>query len=260
MSRIIDRAGETRINNFGSKMIITECRNAHDIDVYFPKYNWIAKNMQYKQFKNGEVKCPYEKRVYGIGYIGEGKYNTWKNGEHTKCYEIWKDMLRRCYSEEYHEKHPTYKDCEVAEEWLSFQNFAKWFDDNYYEIEGQKMELDKDILNKGNKIYSSDNCIFAPERINTLFVKRDKSRGKYPIGVTYSKANKKFQAKCNIYDYKENKNKRKTLGYYDTPQQAFEVYKQFKENYIKEVAEYYKDKIPQKLYDAMYKYEVDIDD
>lgn len=33
-----------------------------------------------------------------------------------------------------------------------------------------------------------------------------------------------------------------------------------KEQHIKEVAEYYKGKIPKKLYDAMYRYEVDIND
>lgn len=36
--------------------------------------------------------------------------------------------------------------------------------------------------------------------------------------------------------------------------------KEFKENYIKEVANEYKDKIPQKLYEAMYRYKVEIDD
>lgn len=122
------------------------------------------------------------------------------------------------------------------------------------------MDLDKDILNKGNKIYSPENCIFVPERINTLFTKRDKLRGEYAIGVSYYKYNRKFLVRCNIYNFEENKSKGIHLGYYDTPQQAFEVYKQFKEQHIKEVAEYYKGKIPKKLYDAMYRYEVDIND
>lgn len=66
--------------------------------------------------------------------------------------------------------------------------------------------------------------------------------------------------KCSVYDFEENKQKLIYLGCYNTQEKAFEVYKQFKENYIKEVADYYKDQIPQKLYDAMYKYEVDIND
>ena len=52
----------------------------------------------------------------------------------------------------------------------------------------------------------------------------------------------------------------KYLGLYITIEQAFSAYKNFKENYIKEVADEYKDRIPQKLYDAMYRYEVEIDD
>ena len=62
-------------------------------------------------------------------------------------------------------------DCSVYEGWHNFQNFAKWYEDNYYEIEEEQMHLDKDILVKGNKVYSPDTCVFVPETINGLFVK-----------------------------------------------------------------------------------------
>lgn len=261
MSRkTIDRTGEINTNNFGSEMVIVGYRMNKDMDVYFPKYNWTAKGVAYCQFKNGKIKCPYEKRYHGIGYLSEGKYKAIENGKLTKSYSTWLHMLDRCYDEKCHKKYPTYEDCEVAEEWLNFQNFAKWYDDNFYEVEGRRMHLDKDILNKGNKIYSSDNCMFVPERINTLFIKSDKNRGEYPIGVYYNKHAGKFQAQYLFYNFKKNKRERKNLGLYETPEEAFKVYKQFKEQYIKEVADYYKDKIPSKLYDAMYRYEIDIDD
>lgn len=93
-----------------------------------------------------------------------------------------------------------------------------------------------------------------------LFVKCDRSRGEYPIGVYYHKQREKFVTKCSIYDFKENKSKEIHLGYYKTTEQAFKVYKKFKEQNIKEVADYYKKQIPYKLYDAMYKYEVEITD
>ena len=257
----IDRTGEVGYNNFGSKMIIVKYRIRMDIDVYFPEYNWVVKNIQYNNFKNGNVSCPYERRVYGVGYIGEGKYKIHdKNGKLTKCYNTWHDMLRRCYDPKYHEKHLTYIDCEVDEKWLCFQNFAEWFTDNYYEIKDERMPLDKDILHKGNKIYSLENCVFVPHNINLLFTKHDKARGKYPIGVHYDKQTGKFIAQCSVYDFEENKTKRKYLGLYDTKEQAFQAYKKFKENNIKEVADYYKDKIPNKLYDALYNYEVEITD
>ena len=241
-------------------MVITGYRKALDIDVYFPKYDWTAKNIQYSKFKKGSVVCPYEKRVYGVGYIGEGKYKTYENGKDTKCYKVWNSMLERCYSDKFHKRSPTYINCEVFNEWLNFQNFAEWYAKNYYEVEGERMALDKDILVKGNKIYSPENCIFVPQTINNLFTKGDKSRGHYPIGVHYHKQLEKFMAYCSIYDYEENKTKQKHLGYYNTPQKAFETYKQFKEKYIKEVADHYKNLIPKKLYQAMYEYKVEITD
>lgn len=260
MGAKLNRIGEERLNNFGSKMIIIEYRGALDIDVYFPEYNWIAKSTRYNVFKIGNIKCPYEKRYYEVGYLGEGKYKASENSENTKCYNSWHDMLRRCYDPKLHKKRPTYKNCEVCEEWLNFQNFAKWYEDNYYEVDDKKMCLDKDILVKGNKIYSPKTCIFVPNDINVLFTKHDNNRGNYPIGVSYNKANKKFIANCNIYDFKENKKKRIYLGCYDTPEKAFEVYKQYKEKYIKEVADYYKDQISEKLYNVLYNYEVEITD
>lgn len=241
-------------------MIITRYGSARDIDVYFPEYDWTARNKQYNDFKRGKILCVYERRTYGVGYLGEGKYKMSENGKHTKCYNTWKNMLQRCYDLKYHEKEPTYKDCKVYEEWLNFQNFAEWYYENYYEINNEKMCLDKNILNKGNKIYSPENCIFVPQKINSLFIKCDKSRGEYPIGVHYNKVAEKFQASCNIYDFKENKSKLKNLGLHDTPEQAFRKYKHFKEQNIKDVANYYKEQIPDKLYQALYDYEVDMYD
>ena len=258
--KTINRIGEEGYNNFGSEMVIVKYNNADDIDVYFPEYNWTAKNAQYDNFKKGNIVCPYEKRVYNVGYIGEGKYKAKENGKLTKCYDIWYAMLRRCYDPKFHEKEPTYKDCEVCKEWLNHQNFGDWFEDNYYEIESERICLDKDILHKGNKIYSPDNCIFVPHNINSLFIKRDNYRGNYPIGVSYKKQNKKFQVKCSVYDSKTNKSKRRYLVLYATPEKAFRAYKQCKEQNIKEVADYYKCKIPEKLYNALYKYKVEIND
>ena len=255
----IDRTGEERVNSFGSKMVIVGYRMNRDIDVYFPEYDWTFKNATYKEFKNGGIKCPYEKRTFGVGYIGEGKYKSRENGKKTKCYKVWHDMLRRCYDEKFHEKYPTYKDCKVYEEWHNFQNFAEWYYNNYYEIKGEVMCLDKDILNKGNKIYSPDTCVFVPHNINILFIKHDKDRGKYPIGVYYNKQKGKYVSRCNVCS-----NKRKHLGYFDNPEEAFQVYKQYKEKVIKEVIDSYEGIIPEphysKLKEAMYNYKVEIND
>ena len=77
--KVINRIGEKGINNFGSEMVIVEYRSANDIDVYFPKYDWIFKCAQYQTFKKGNIKCPYEPRIFNIGYLGEGKYKVSEN-------------------------------------------------------------------------------------------------------------------------------------------------------------------------------------
>ena len=260
MGSKIDRTGERNVNSFGSEMIITRYRGCMDIDIYFPEYNWTVKNREYNKFKKGSVKCPYERSIYGIGYIGEGKYKVSENSKHTRAYDTWNNMLERCYSEKCQEKHPTYKDCEVRNEWHNFQNFAEWYEENYYEVDGERMCLDKDILFKHNKIYSPETCIYVPQTINNLFVKNDKNRGDSVIGTCYHKRDRIYESWCNIYNFETGKSKYEYLGRYDTQEKAFNVYKQFKENYIKQVADYYKKQIPINLYNALYNYKVEITD
>lgn len=143
--------GEINYNAFGSEMILINYNSYRDVDVYFPKYDWTCKHNQYNNFKKGLIKCPYEPRVHGVGYIGEGKYNS---KEHKRHYRTWMHMLERCYNSKFHENNSSYIKCEVFKDWLNFQNFAKWYDDNFYQLENEVMHLDKDILYKHNKIYS----------------------------------------------------------------------------------------------------------
>ena len=258
MGKKINRVGEERVNNFGSKMVIKEYRTNKDIDVYFPEYNWVFKHAQYNQFKKGNVKCPYEPRYYGKGYLGEGKYNISENGKHSDEYYIWHNMLQRCYDPKLQERMPTYKGCKVEDFFLNFQNMGDWIKENYYEVPGEVMCLHKDILYKNNKIYSRETCIFVPERINTLFTKCNKSRGKDPIGVT-PRSSGNYQAYCqNEYG------KSICLGTYNTKEEAFQVYKNYKERVIKKVIDSYEGIIPEPFYTklkiAMYNYEVEIDD
>lgn len=256
--KVIDRTGEEGYNSFGSKIVIKEYRKRRDIDVYFPEYDWTAKHVQYNNFKKGTIECPYEPRVYGVGYLGEGKYTATENGKKTDEYKIWSGVLRRCYDPKLHEKYSTYKDCEVEEYLLNFQHMGKWIEENYYKVPGERMCLDKDILHKGNKIYSRETCIFVPERINTLFVKNDKTRGENPIGVSDLPSGN-YQVMCN-----NRYGKNIYLGTYTTREEAFQVYKQYKEKLIKEVIDSYKGIIPEPYYTrlktAMYNYKVEIDD
>lgn len=202
-------------------------------------------------FVKGEVKNPYHRSIFGVGFIGVGDFKCTINGKTTKEYETWRGMLRRCYSKELHDKFISYKGCSVVPEWHNFQVFCGWYNDNYYDLQ-EKVDLDKDIINKGNKVYSPDNCVFAPSRINTCVIKCDVQRGELPIGVV--KRDKMFEAKISV------EGKREYLGLYKTPEEAFLAYKEAKEQYIKKIALEYKYKIPTRLFVALMNYEVEITD
>ena len=254
----LDRIGEENYNNFGSKMIIKEYRKYSDIDVYFPEYDWIFKHTRYDKFKNRNIKCPYEKRCFGHGYLGEGKYKVSENGKIKEEYKIWYHMVERCYDPKLHKRYSSYKGCKVEDYLLNFQHMGEWIEENYYEVPGEQMCLDKDILCKGNKVYSRETCIFVPERINLLFVKSDNVRGNSPIGIT-PRSSGNYQVYC-----KNGYGKSIYLGTYSTKEEAFRAYKKYKEKLIKEVIDSYEGKIPEPFYSklktAMYNYKVEIDD
>jgi hypothetical protein len=255
------RTNETNKNTYGTLMKIVKYNRCDDIIVEFQdEYKYKSKST-YDKFLKGSIKNPYDKEVYGIGYIGVGKYKTRINNKQTRKYKIWKGILQRCYDPYFINKHLSYKDCFVCNEWHNFQNFAQWYDENIYNCDNERIHLDKDISYKGNKIYSPETCIFVPQRINGLFIKRDIDRGVYPIGVCLNKRDDKLYARCNIID-KNGKSKFKFLDSFslNKPFQAFTCYKNFKENYIKQVADEYKDLIPIELYNAMYEWEVEIND
>ena len=210
---------------------------------------------QMQALKNGNVSNPLYPSVYKNGFIGIGEYSSKDEG----LYNLWKSMLLRSYDDKYHEKYPTYKDVEVCEEWLNFQNFAEWCVRNSFygktDDKGRKYQLDKDILFRGNKIYSPETCCFVPASINCILLFSKGSRGNLPVGVSYVKKLRKYRAdisRRNISD--------RVLGYFNTPEAAFEVYKVTRERYIKEMAEIWKDHIDERVYQALLSYEVHIDD
>ena len=253
MSKKDERLGKHFITNEGYEIVIIEYKDANNVLIQFQdEYKTIIPTT-YHCCESGEIRNPYHPNKYG-GYIGVGVYKSKENNKTTKCFQDWSNMIKRGYDEELKNKYPTYKEVIVYEGWHNFQNFAEWWHNNYYEVEGERMCLDKDILIKGNKEYAPDKCIFVPERINTLFVKQSNKRNNLPIGVCYHKRDRVYQASCNTL------NGNKYLGSYLTSEQAFLAYKEFKEDYIKQVADEYKGRIPDRLYEAMYTYEVEITD
>lgn len=117
--------------------------------------------------KYGSIKNPNQPNVYGVGFIGQGLYSL---KEYNREYALWKSLMQRCYDLKFHKDHPTYKECTVDKRWHNFQNFCKdikmvenynlWLDRK------NRMQLDKDIKIKDNKVYSKNFCKFVTNKEN----------------------------------------------------------------------------------------------
>ena len=234
-------------NNCG-KLVVLEYENASNLKVKFIDTAYET-TTRANQLRKGEVRDRSLPSVYGVGIIGNGI--TRVCGVETRDHKLWNSMLCRCYDEKLHAYRPTYEKCSVSDNFKYLPYFEEWC---HQQIGFDQVgwQLDKDILIKGNKIYSEDTCCFVPAEINSLFIKCDRSRGEYPIGVNYHKRVRKYVAKMR--KFKENIH----LGYFSKPDEAFNAYKQAKEDYIKEVAEKWKDQIDPRVYEALMSYEAEM--
>lgn len=187
----------------------------------------------------------FRKPVIGLG-INDAPYKTQPkvDGKNIMCpfFSVWRSMLIRCYSGTYHKRQPTYKDCTVSDDWLSFMSFRSWMEKQDW----VKKHLDKDILVSGNKIYSKETCIFVPREVNNLLNDHRAGRGKFPIGVC--KSGNKYMAQCSG---RENR----YIGLYNTPHEAHTAWATEKAKVIREVA----DKQHPKLKEPLLKFATIID-
>lgn len=254
----INKIGEEKLNNQGCLMKIVEYNRYSDIIVEFQDDYKYRKHTEYKCFQSGEIKNPYFPSVHNVGIVG-AKYPVKANGKITKEYNTWNNMIKRCFNENVHKKRPTYIECEVCDEWLHFENFYEWLHSqpNFEQwLKLKKSALDKDILIKGNKLYSPETCCLVPQNINNLLLKCDSTRGNNPIGLYYNEEINSYMVNCCENGHGNYK------GSYETLENAFMKYKNEKERVIKEVAikEYNNGNITKKCYEALLKYEVEITD
>lgn len=151
-----------------------------------------------------------------------------------KCpfYSTWKSMIERCYSKKYLDKKPSYNGCSICEEWKYFSNFKSWMEKQDWE--GNR--LDKDLLIRGNRVYSPDTCIFVSQQVNSFITESQAARGDHPIGVSLRKSSGKFSASC-----RDGAGKLKSLGYYETPEEAHQAWLAYKLEVAKELAAKQKD-------------------
>lgn len=244
MSKLIDRTGEVYVFQDGRNMEIIEYFSAHNITVKFCDGGVVYGKM-YSDFIKGNIKDLNKPYYCGIGFVGYGGYGYKNNKE---AYMTWTKMIARCYDDKTHIKRPTYKNCTVHPDWHNFQNFAKWFYENY--IDG--FHLDKDLLIKGNRVYSDKTCVFIPQEINALISISRLKKSSCPTGVSELKNG--FQSGLYIGGRREN------LGLFKTQEEAFYAYKENKIKEVKRIAHKYKAVISLKAYSALMGWVVDIND
>lgn len=189
------------------------------------------------------------KGIYGVGTLGEGKY---REKEYYHIQRKWRGMLSRCYSDKFI-WHEHYKDVSVCSEWLDFQNFAKWYEDNYIE----DCEMDKDLLQRGlkSKVYSPNTCVFLPKEINQMLVHISNKGRDLPRGVTKT-------SERTILPYKASYNmgqKRYSLGTFATVEEAFATYREAKllKIYWKALEYYEKGMLTDRAFNALVDWDVE---
>lgn len=181
-----------------------------------------------------------KKLVHGVG-INDAGYDVRKretievDGKRRqktvgmcRYYQTWSAMIARCYSAKVQERYPTYAGCTVSEEWHTFSAFKDWMMAQDWE----GLELDKDILVKGNQVYSPKTCVFVSRVVNNFTTDRGNDRGKWLIGVYWDKGREKFLARCRNPFTK----KKEHLGYFTCEQAAHEAWRKRKQELSLELA------------------------
>jgi hypothetical protein len=250
-------------NNQGCKMQVIKYDGVRNVTVKFLDEHQYECDTKWQHVKDGNIINPFAPTVIGIGIVGtEYNIKNESNNKNIREYVVWKAMLERCFDNKKKEENPAYQDVTCCKEWLYFPNFYKWLhsQENFDKWTGKCKEfnIDKDIIKKGNKIYSPENCCLVPWYVNAIFVKDQEHRGDLPIGLSYSGMHNQVRVRCHNPLTKKSD----YLGTFYDIIDGFNEYKKHKEYLIKEVArlEYSKGNITKRCYDAMMAYEVEITD
>lgn len=237
------KAGDLFRTNEGCDALVVEYNGASNIIVEFQDSHKHKMRVEASQLRSGQVKNPYFPSVHKTGYVGVGKYARYFLSRPTREYIAWVNMLMRGYSESYKEKYPTYSEVTVCEEWHNYQVFAEWYVNHEFYDNGY--DLDKDILVRGNKVYSPEFCTLVPCEINNLTLDSGSIRGDSPVGVSWNKSRSKYSAYLKIDSRCEY------LGLFTFAEDASRAYVKAKEQYVKITASKWRGKIEEKVYHAL---------
>ena len=162
--------------------------------------------------------------------------------DYQRAYSRWKAIKQRCYNP----KNKSYKSygargVKLCDEWLDFKGFYKWYKENEYQIEGEYMAIDKDILGDG-MLYSPETCLIIPFRINGLLVHKvdGDMRGLQKRGEMYEVKVRSVLSGKNEY-----------IGTFKSVEQASKAYREAKNVIFQNVLDEYEGLIPEDVMDKL---------
>lgn len=185
----------------------------------------------------------WKRTLFGIGYLGCN--DSFADGDNY-IYSKWANMMQRCYDEKTHRLKPYYALCTAEIEFQNFSNYREWHKENA--MGDRKVDLDKDLLVHGNTVYGSETCTLIPHFTNTLFEER---RGT-DTNIVLNNNTGKYDVTMSILGKNEK------VGTFDTEEEARQGFIDYKQDYIRKFAKKCKGKVPNKTYEAMMNWKVEI--
>lgn len=250
MSRRQEVVGSVISSKSTGDYIVVDYENYNNVIIKFlDKYEHTV-TANWREVRRGNIKNPYYPTTLGVGYLGFGRYTDKEQGQFSLARQRWRSMMTRSYSDVLHRKEPAYVGCSVAEVWHNFQNFGGWYVN--HKFYGLGYDLDKDLLFKGNKIYSPEKCTLLPREVNRAISIHTTDNKELPRGICFRKDIDKYAVAIG-----RGKLGRVHLGTYETVEEAFDVYKKERELYVKDIALEWKDNIESRAFGALMNWTVD---
>ena len=208
-------------------------RDSHSILVQFNDKRKYRRIVQLNHLLKGYILNPYAPNLFGVGYLGVGPYTSPRRIASGRAYGTWYAMLKKCYEED--------SSYTMDASWHKYQTYARWYHKQIRPSES-RFFVNLNLIHPDNKHYSPRTTFLIP----TVFMKDlsppRASDSIYPTGVTKPRpSSKRFKAVIG----------KKHYGTYDTPEEAFEVYKREKVKGFRAAADKYADQIEPRAYELL---------
>ena len=205
------------------------------------------------------LKSTFASVYNGNGYCSKPIFDSETQKRKTPSYKLWMRMIRNCFANDETLEKAGEKRGTVCDEWRDYAIFKEWYDKNYYQLNGERVTFTRTCFNEHNTHYSPETCVFAPLKIIKAlktYGDEDKMLGingeVLPKGIYYNED-------YNYYDAWAMYNGEKIeIGTGDDILELHYLVRKIQMAELNRMAETYKGKIPNRLYERMKEYDYDM--